>query len=214
MLPFDQKFLILDIESRHLSLLINDGSVENGNAPWDLAWIEAKGNFIQKEYQYYIDIPNLNLSDLVKKLTNFDEQKYNKEKKPAEFVLEKFKKFLYDPEYIIIGQNILKFDIFLCSDLWARCGEKIDWSFVDRIYDTRPLALAYKNNLEKPRNGSIIEWQYKILNDKSLKGRVSQTSLLKEFDLQSTDEGSRHSALTDIRDTFNIFKELKKRLEL
>lgn len=214
MLSFDQKAITLDTESRNLNLVINDGSLQNGNAPWDIAWLETKGNFPIKEHQYYIDVPNLNLSDLVKKLTHFDQTKYDREKKPAPVVLRELKKYLYDPSYIIIWQNGLKFDCFLLSDLFARCGEKIDWSFMDRVYDTRPLGLAYKNNLEKPRNGSLLEWQYKILNDKNLKGRVSQTALLKEFGLESVDEGARHSALCDVKDTFNIFLQLKKRLEL
>ena len=122
---------------------------------------------------------------------------------------------MYDPEYILVGQNILGFDGFLCDILARQAGERVDYSkFYDRMYDTRAFGLAYKNNLEKPQRGSMLEWQFKILNDKTLKGKVSQTALLKDLGITSSDESARHSSLCDCRDTLMIFNELKKRLKL
>lgn len=214
MLEYNQKICVYDFESRHLGLghRIED---PNSNKAWQLGWINSIGSKIISENEYYIDVPNLNLSDLVKKLTNFDAEKYHKQKKSATEVWEKFKKVLYDPEYILVGQNLLGFDIFLCDILARQAKERVDYSkFLDRIYDTRAFGLAYKNNLEKPQRGSILEWQFKILNDRSLKGKVSQTALLKDLGITSSDESSRHSSLCDCRDTFAIFCELRKRLSL
>lgn len=214
MIEYNQKISIQDFESRNLNLShrIEDN---NSNRAWQLGWINACGTKIISENEYYIDVPNLNLSDLVSKLTNFDYFKYNSLKKPATFVWEEVKKILYDPDYIIVGQNILNFDLFLYDMLARQAGDKIDYSkFLDRIYDTRAFGLAYKNNIEKPQRGSILEWQFKILNDRTLKGKVSQTALMKDLGITSVDEGARHSSLVDCRDTFAIFNELKKRLKL
>ena len=214
MIEYNQKTCVWDHESRNLNLSHRIEDV-NSNRSWQLGWINSIGSKIISENEYYIDVPNLNLSDLVRKLTNFDAEKYKNQKKSATEVWEKFKKVLYDPEYILVGQNILGFDGFLCDILARQAGERVDYSkFYDRMYDTRAFGLAYKNNLEKPQRGSMLEWQFKILNDKTLKGKVSQTALMKDLGITSSDENSRHSSLTDCRDTLAIFNELKKRLKL
>lgn len=214
MIEYNQKIIILDVESRNLNLShrIEDN---NSNRVWQLGWIEAIGTKTISEHEYYVDVPNLNLSDLVKKLTNFDPEKYHKLKRPASEVWDKFKIKLYNEDYLIGGQNVLGFDCQMLDTLARQAGERVDYSkFYDRMYDTRAFGLAYKNNLEKPQRGSMLEWQFKILNDKTLKGKVSQTALMKDLGITSSDENSRHSSLTDCRDTLAIFNELKKRLKL
>jgi len=214
MIDYNQKILILDVESRNLNLShrIEDN---NSNRVWQLGWVEAIGTKTLVEHEYYVDVPNLNLSDLVKKLTNFDAEKYHKLKKSPTEVWDKFKVKLYDEDYLIGGQNILGFDCQMLDTLARQAKERVDYSkFYDRVYDTRALGLAYKNNLEKPQRGSILEWQFKILNDRSLKGKVSQTALMKDLGITSSNEAARHSSLTDCRDTLMIFNELKKRLKL
>ena len=214
MLEYNQKICTWDHETRNLNLShrIEDN---NSNRSWQLGWINSIGSKIISENEYYIDVPNLNLSDVVRKLTNFDAERYKREKKSATEVWEKFKKVLYDPEYILVGQNILGFDGMISDILARQAGERVDYSlFYDRMYDTRAFGLAYKNNIEKPQRGSMLEWQFKILNDKSLKGKVSQTALLKDLGITSSDESARHSSLCDCRDTLMIFNELKKRLKL
>lgn len=214
MIEYNQKIIILDVESRNLNLShrIEDN---NSNRVWQLGWIEAIGTKTISEHEYYIDVPNLNLSDLVKKLTNFDPEKYHKLKRPASEVWDKFKIKLYNEDYLIGGQNVLGFDCQMLDTLARQAGERVDYSlFYDRMYDTRAFGLAYKNNIEKPQRGSMLEWQFKILNDKSLKGKVSQTALMKDLGITSCDEWARHSAIVDCRDTLTIFNELKKRLKL
>lgn len=214
MLEYNQKSITLDTETRSLNLLIADKPFPNYNSVWDIAWIECSGDYVNKENQYYIDVPNLNLSELVKTLTKFNAPEYHKQKKNCYDVWEKVKKVLYDKDYLIIGQNIIGFDVFMLGNLAKRCGEDIDWSFLERVIDTRALGMAYKNEIEKPRAGSLIDWQFKVLNDRSLKGKVSQTALMKDLGLTSVSEGARHSAIVDVKDTFNIYKSLKRKLNL
>lgn len=214
MIPYDQKILVVDVETRHLNLShrIED---YNSNKVWQVSWIESVGQKIIKEHDHYVDVPRLNLSNLVAKLTHFDSYEYERKKKPAAGVWEQVKKYIYDKDYLIVGQNILGFDCYLLDTLARQAGERIDYSlFLERIYDTRAFGLAYKNGIEKPQKGSMIEWQFKILSDRSLKGKVSQTALMKDLGITSSDDDSRHNAIVDCRDTLAIFQELKKRLKL
>lgn len=205
MLPYNQKYLIFDLETEGLNYKYS--------RPWELSYLLAEGNKITKRRQLFIDIPNLDLPSFLRKLCNFDQKKYDREKKPPREVWTEFKKYLYDPKYKIIGQNILKYDANILCILAEICKEDIDFSFIDRMLDTMPLAKAHRGGLEKPRSGDIVEWQYKILNDRSLKARVNQKALLKFFGLEF-DEKRLHEAIYDCEMTFEIFKQLKKCLEL
>jgi len=213
MLKFDQKYIVVDVETRHLNQS-HQIEIPNSNKVWQVSWIECQGNFIKEEHDYYVDVPNLDLSDEVARLTHFDYAKYNRLKQPAKKVFDIFIKYLYDPSYIVIGQNILNFDWFMLDILAKQAGERIDYSkFVERTYDTRPLAQAHRSGLDKPRNGDILDWQFKILNDRSLKAKCSQGVLLKFFGIEH-DPDELHSAIVDVKMTWEIFKQLRKILEL
>ena len=204
MLNYKQKYVVQDFETSGLNLRYSQ--------PWELSWIICQGDKVISRHENFIDIPNLNLSPLIRKLTNFDEARYNRLKKPPQEVWNEAKKLIYDPEYIIIGQNFIKFDTPIMGVLAEICEEKIDYSFINRIYDTRPLALAHREGLEVPRSGVDLSWQYKILNDRSLKAKVSQGVLLKFLDIEH-DVSRLHSGIYDVEMTFEIFKKLKRCLK-
>jgi DNA polymerase III epsilon subunit-like protein len=213
MLKFDQKYVTLDCESRSLNLS-HKINIPNANQVWQISWIETQGNRILTEHDYYVDVPKLNLSDEVARLTHFDHAKYNRLKQPATKAFDALKKYLYDPQYIVIGQNILNFDWFMLDTLARQAGERIDYGrFIERTYDTRPLALAHRSGLDKPRNGDILDWQFKILNDRTLKAKTSQGVLLKFFGIEH-DPDRLHDGLYDVKMTWEIFKQLRKILEL
>jgi len=213
MLKFDQKYITLDVESRHLNT-VHHIHVPNSNKVWQVSWIETQGNRILGEHDYYVDVPNLNLSDEVARLTHFDYAKYNRLKQPPTKAFEALKKFLYDPQYIVIGQNFLNFDLPMLDVLAKQAGERIHYEkFIERIYDTRPLAQAHRSGLDKPRNGDILDWQFKILSDRTLKAKVSQGVLLKFFGIEH-DPARLHDGLYDVKMTWEIFKQLRRILEL
>ena len=204
MLPYNQKYIVFDTETEGLNL--------HFSKTWQLSWLVCQGDKIIKEYDEFISHKELNVSEEAKKITNFNWQTYEAKSKSLAQVWAKFEKYLFDPQYIIVGQNLLGFDVYMVAILQRFLGEEPDFSYLTRIYDTRALAKAYRENIDKPQ-GDLLNWQYKIINDRSLKAKVSQNQLLKFFDIDH-DPSKLHDALYDIRMCFKVFKELKKRMDL
>lgn len=205
MLKHDQKYITFDFETSSLNLRYVK--------PWQLAFVLAKGNYIYERHCYYIDVPNLRLSEKIKMLTHFNEREYNEKKRPAKDIYDICIEYFNDPEYLIVGQNILKYDIWVLKSLARMVGKDLDFSFTKRILDLRFLALAYKNGVEKPRDNNFLHWNYKIHDDRSLKGKVSLGVLLKEFGVEF-DADLLHSALYDTEKTWEVFVKVKAAMKL
>lgn len=203
-LKHDQKYIVFDVETEGLNLCYS--------RPWQVSWVETQGNNIISEHDLYVDYPDLQLSDMIRKLTGFNENKYNREKQPLKQVWGELKKFLLNPEYIVVGQNLLGFDVYMVAIMQKLLGETPDYSYLDRIYDTRALGKAYREDIRKPKS-DFLGWQYKLMHDRSLKSKVSQLQLLKLFDIDF-EENKLHSAIYDTKMCFEVFKHLKKHLEL
>ena len=204
MLPYNQKYLVIDTETEGLNL--------HSSKTWQLSWIVCQGNKILEEHDKFIAHKNLNIPEVVAKLTGFDWTKYRNKSKSLSEVWSQFESYLFDPQYIIVGQNLLGFDVYMLALLQKMLGQQPDYSYLPRIYDTRALAKAYREDLEKPKD-NFLSWQYKIINDRTLKAKVSQGTLLKFFDIDH-DESKLHDALYDIKKCFEVFCELKRRMNL
>ena len=70
-----------------------------------------------EEHDEFIAHKNLNIPEVVKKLTGFDWKKYEKKSKSLSEVWSKFEPYLYDPQYVIVGQNLLGFDVYMLAIL-------------------------------------------------------------------------------------------------
>ena len=204
MLPYNQKYIVFDTETEGLNL--------HSSKTWQLSWLVCEGNKVIEEHDEFIAHKELNIPEVVKKLTGFNWDKYNRRSRSLENVWAKFEKYLFDPQYKIIGQNLLGFDVYMIAVLQRILGQEPDYSYLSRIYDTRALGKAYREGLEKPKK-DFLSWQYKIINDRSLKAKVSQNQLLKFFNI-SYEEEKLHDALYDIQMCFKIFVELKKNMNL
>jgi len=204
MLPSNQKYLVFDTETEGLNLF--------SSKTWQLSWIVCQGNKILETHDEFIVHKELNIPAVVKKLTGFNWDTYNRKAKPLDQVWSKFEKYIFDPQYIVVGQNLLGFDVYMLAILQRLLGQEPDYSYLPRIYDTRALGKAYREELDRPK-GNLLSWQYKIINDRSLKAKVSQNQLLKFFDIEF-DESKLHNALYDIQMCYQIFLKLKKHMDL
>jgi len=204
MLPSNQKYLVFDTETEGLNLF--------SSKTWQLSWIVCQGNKILETHDEFIIHKELNIPEVVKKITGFNWDTYNRKAKPLDEVWNKFEKYIFDPQYIVVGQNLLGFDVYMLAVLQRLLGQEPEYSYLPRILDTRALGKAYREELERPK-GNLLSWQYKIINDRSLKAKVSQNQLLKFFDIEF-DESKLHNALYDIKMCYQIFLKLKKHMDL
>ena len=138
----EQKYICFDFETCHLNLL------DDSNKPWQLSYIIAKGNSIIKEVDNHIYWPDLKLSEGARLVTHFDDRKYHSLAADPKEVLSNFENYLYDPEYLIIGQNLLGFDVYIHNTYRKLMGQKTDFSYVKRIIDTNCIAKAIKKNIK------------------------------------------------------------------
>jgi DNA polymerase III alpha subunit (gram-positive type) len=191
-----QKYLIFDTETEGLNLI--------SSKPWQIAWIVAEGKNIISKNDRFIKWDNLKVSDGAAKITGFSYDQYERRAEDPMEVFNDFSKYLFDPEYIIIGQNLLGFDVYMINVWMKLMGLKSDYSYVNRIIDTKSLATAIFKNILIPSSDNGCSWQYKLLNHKERGLKTSQSFLLKHYNIPH--EASRlHDALYDIEMNFQIF---------
>ena len=124
---------------------------------------------------------------------------------PPNIVWEKFSEDLYDENNLIVGQNLLGFDVYMVN-IWRKLmGRNPDYSFVSRIIDTKSLATAIAKQIPVDKE-DFIGWQYRLLNYRERGLKTSQATLLKKYNIDH-DPKRLHDALYDIEMNFKIFRK-------
>jgi DNA polymerase III epsilon subunit-like protein len=192
---FDQNYLILDTETEGLNLI--------SSRPWQVSWITAKGKAIKTKNDRYVKWPDLKVSDEAAKITNFDRHFYESKAENPLKVLNDLWSVLSDPSYIIVGQNLLNFDVYILNILRKHCGLEPDHSYISRILDVRALAMSLALENKDFQKDDILS-QYKFVSYRDKKIKTSQAFLLKKYEIEH-DPTKLHNALYDIEMTFKIF---------
>ena len=118
---------------------------------------------------------------------------------------------MLDP-YKIVGHNLLNFDVYIVN-VWRKLLRLTsDYSFVDRIIDTRSIATAIAKNIPVDQE-NFLAWQYKMVNYVERGLRTSQATLLKRYDIPH-DPKRLHDALYDITMNYKIFRKQLYEIEL
>jgi DNA polymerase III alpha subunit (gram-positive type) len=191
----NQKYLIIDTETEGLNLV--------NSRPWQCAWIATQGKNIVEKNNRFIQWDNLNVSEGAAKITGFSESEYERRAEDPLKVWRDLSKYLFDPEYIIIGQNILGFDVYMLNVWLKGMNKNSDYSYLPRVIDTKSLSTAIFKNILPDKN-NFLSWQYKLLNHKEKGLKTSQASMLKHYNIPH-DPKKLHDALYDIEMTFQIF---------
>ena len=200
----NQKYIIFDTETEGLNLRYS--------RPWQLSFIEAVGPQVVKSHDLFIDFEDLSPSEGAAKITNFSWNTYNKKKRDKLQVLNFFDKFLYDQNYLIVGHNVLGYDIYIHNVLRLACGKPSDYSYIDRVIDTNCLSKAYRSGM-KTVDGSRILWQYKWLNFFKRGLKTNQAAMLKEFGIEF-DKNRLHDGMYDVEKNFELFNKLIYNIEI
>ena len=164
-------------------------------------------------FDRFIKWDNLNISADAAKICRFNRTRYEKNCSDARKVLQDFEKYLYDPSYLIIGHNLLGFDVYIHNIYRKLLKKESDYSYVERIVDTNCLAKAAKEQISKHPKEKLINWQYKLNEYKKRGLKTNQKQLLKDYNIRF-DEDKLHDARYDIAMTFKIFNKLIWEVEI
>jgi len=195
---FDQKYIIFDTETEGLNLV--------SSKPWQLAWIEATGKKIIKKQNRFLKWGDLNVSDDAARITGFNKQDYISKAEDPEKVYKEFMDLIMDEDVIIVGQNILGYDIYMLGVIARNLGVEIDYSFISRILDTKVIATALGKGNKTPDKDDMLTWQLRYLNYRERGLKTNQKFLLQHYEIPF-DENQLHDALYDIEKNFEIFQK-------
>lgn len=193
---FDQKYVIFDTETEGLNLV--------SSKPWQIAWIEATGKKITKKQNRFLMWDDLNVSEEAAKVTGFNYNSYAKQAEDPLVVYKEFMELISQDDIIIVGQNLLGYDIYILGVIARKLGIDIDYSFVERIFDTKAIATALAKGNKTPDKDDFIAWQVKWLHYRERGLRTNQKRLLEHYGIEF-DEKKLHDALYDIEKNFEIF---------
>tara|TARA_B100001094_G_C18140111_1_gene777352 strand:+ start:653 stop:1288 length:636 start_codon:yes stop_codon:yes gene_type:complete len=201
----NQKYIVFDFETEGLNLRYSK--------PWQLGFIVAQNKKIIERHDIHIDFEDLNVSKDAARVTGFSWEIYNKKKKDKNKVLSFFDKFLYNPEYLIIGHNVIGYDIYIHNILRKACGQPTDYSYLNRVIDTNCLSKAYRLGLKTADSNNLTLWQYKLNNYIKRGMKTSQIAMLKEFDIEFNKD-KLHDAIYDVEMTLKLFHKLIWNIEV
>ena len=202
----ESKFIVADFETESLSLV---------NArPWEASWEVYEGLNKVESHQHYIKWPNLSVSKGAAEATHFNMDIINEKGENPKDVINLFNKYLYNKEYSIVGQNFIGYDCYVHNTSLLELGYKTDYSYINRIYDTLPIARAYRLGIKPPENKEdFLAWQYRLLMvfKKGLKCKNSE--IAREFGYE-IDESRLHQGIYDVELTWFSFTNLIKKLDI
>lgn len=196
----NQKYLCFDFETCGLNL------VDPNNKPWQLSYLISEGTNIVDRSDNFIWWEDLKISAEAALVTRFNFSLYKEQAKDPAPILEEFDKLLYDDSYLIIGQNVIGFDIYIHNIYRKLMGKKPDFSYLDRVIDTNCLARAIKKNFRPQPDEKLITWQYKLAGFREKGLKTSSKVLLKEYNIEF-DENKLHDSMYDVEMTFKIFNK-------
>jgi len=202
-----QKYVAFDFETCSLNL------VSEENKPWQLAFMVYEGSKIIESNDYYIHWDDLKLSDGARKVTGFSDSKYKSSAQDATLVLDHFERYLYDPEYIKLGHNILGFDIYIHNIYRKLLGRSTDYSYLDQCLDTLCLAKAIAKDIKITEDDQLLSWQFKLNSVYERGLRLSLGACCKEYEVE-LDKSKLHDALYDVEKNYEVFKKLIWKIEI
>lgn len=192
-----QKYIVMDFETEGLSLALT--------RPWQLSWLVYGGNKIVKNEDHLLYWKDLSISADAARITRFD---YNLWKERAEDplkILTQFEKYLYNPEYLIIGANLFGFDLYVHNTLRRILGLKSDFSYLDRVLDIQCIQKGIYMGLKTvPENRTA--WQYQMYHYVKKGVKTSVKHLAGLYDVPY-DENRAHDAKYDNWLCLEIFKK-------
>jgi DNA polymerase III epsilon subunit-like protein len=202
-----------------MSIVCYDFETENLNLalcrPWQLAYLIAENGKVKKRRNLHIDIHDLKISDGAAKVTGFSWEKYNREKIPANDVIDIIEQDFINSDSILTGHNVLGYDVYIMKNLYEYAGRELDFdSFIFRTIDTLCLARGLHYMVDVPSEPvERLAFMYKMLHrrDKSFKGSLGVVAKNNGIDFDPT---KLHDAMYDVELNYKVYDRLVYGTEL
>lgn len=208
LLRFDKEKTLVFIDCETLNLCLN----KCHNLPWQISMIKVKGDKKIADKDFYIKWDTgLKISEDAARITRYSQTKMDRKGIPPEEAFPTIQDWL-DNSDIIVGHNVLGFDIYLIKDFYETHGA--DWKpLVSKFIDTNCLARGVKIGPEYRQGDDLMAWQYRMLHTRKKGVRTNLTALGKEYEIEHNYD-KLHDALVDLELNIKIWNKLKWQLEI
>jgi DNA polymerase III epsilon subunit-like protein len=203
------KYALIDLETFNLCLHFC------ANRPWQVGILKTQGDQVTDAKDVRVnwpDAPHLKVGKEAAFITRFDQKLHDKLAISPEEAFAKFWPLLESVDYIIM-HNGLKFDIYLLKGFAEYMGKPWKW-MIPKVIDTRAVAQGIKLGIPyKPKDGSFIEYQFRMLNMYAKGIKTSLSALGKEFGIEH-DYNNLHDAIVDLELNLKVWNKLKIQIEI
>lgn len=192
-----QKYVSFDTETESLSLAFS--------RPTELSWVVSEGDKVISKHERFMFWPDLNMSEGAARITRFDKFAWKAKAEDPRKVLEDFHKVLYNPEYLILGANLLGFDVYQINNAQRESGFPIDYSYVDRIIDVQSVQKSiYAGAKSIPEDR--VSWSYQMQHYRKRGEKTNVKHLCGLYDIPY-DPNKAHGGLYDSEKVIEIFRK-------
>lgn len=207
----DQKLLFWDFESCRVNTCMD-------NLPFQWSAAEANRERIVKTHNHYLHWPDYRMSKDAATITRFNPAWVANGDDP-ELILDKWESYALDPSYLLVGHNVMGFDVPLWN-LWRRAlGRPSLWSVhphvMLRVIDTHLLSRAWKEGFKPDCATPEARWAWQMkVSAAHRKGvKTNLTQMCKDLAIP-IDETKTHEAGYDLDLTHAVYTKLIGLIEI
>lgn len=208
LLRFNNKdeLVFIDVETFNLCLNLAN------NLPWQISMLKVIGHEIVDSKDMYLKWnTSLKISEEAAKITRYDQNKVDRLGINPQEAFNQMYEWL-NSAFKIIGHNVLNFDIYLIKGLCEKYNKP--WKhFVGKIIDTNCIARGVKYGEPPKKDDSIIEYQYRLANERRKGIKTNLTSLGKEYGIEH-EYDRLHDAIIDLKLNLKVWNKLKYQIDI
>ncbi len=205
----DITYAFIDLETFNLNLSFKY------NRPWQVGIIIVKGEKIIDAKDIRInwpDAPHLSIGKEAAIITKFDSVLHQRLAILPQEAFDRFWPLLETADRIVM-HNGLKFDLYLLKDYARMMGKEWKW-MMPKILDTKSIAQGIKMGIPyKPKDGPLLEWQYRMANIIVKGVKTSLKVLGPEYGIEH-DYVNLHDAIVDLELNLKVWNKLKYQIEI
>jgi hypothetical protein len=205
----DVTYAFIDLETFNLCLHFFH------NRPWQVGILKVKGERVLDARDIRVvwpDAPHLAIGKEAAVITRFDPILHKQLAINPEPAFAKFWPILEEVDYIVM-HNGLKFDLYLLKCYAEMMGKPWKW-MMPKIIDTKSVAQGIKMNIPfKPKDGTFLEYQYRMANIHAHGIKTRLALLGKEYGIPH-DYERLHDAIVDLELNLKVWNKMKYQLDL